>query len=109
MEINSQTLSTIVVDSNTTITYMGQRSSGPRGLATLGMGITVAFFHLSGKTPMSIQVFIISDRKSGLYWKIIFNILESTIGRPLDLKVLMLLICLINISCGGYWKCSFGK
>ena len=73
------------------------------------MGITVAFFHLSGKTLVSIQVFIISDSRSGLHWKMIFHILEATMGRPLDLKVLMLLICLINISCGGYCKCSFGK
>ena len=88
---------------------MGRRSSGLNGFDTLGMGTTVAFFHLLGKVLVSIDLLIIVYNNTGLFLKTIFHILEATEGNPLDLNILISFIFLLSSSIVGYRRLKVGQ
>ena len=75
---------------------MGQRSSGPMGFVTLGIGITDAFFHSVGKVDMSIVVLMMLRSRSGRARNKSFHIRDDIMGVPLDLKSFISLILLFN-------------
>ena len=75
---------------------MGQRSAGPIGFDTFGIGMTVALFYSVGKVDISIEVLMILRSRSGQARNKSFHIRVAIMGVPLDLKSFISFIFTFN-------------